>query len=171
MAGSAPIGRLGKSDFDALLRALSSTAKGRAFLAEHLRRGRPRETRTLMEALQRIEAHVDRLHDQLRPDRMACELRRIAKTLEAAGASVENAERDPAPVGERGDLLDRARTDLLALADNLAAIPKGFNGPNQHEDFSARPPAEAPPVQEARLWDGDGLIVDDLALIDPAEQP
>jgi hypothetical protein len=46
--------------YDALVHALSATARGRAFLDEHARRARAADTRAALDALARIEAMLSR---------------------------------------------------------------------------------------------------------------
>lgn len=116
MAGQPQSGRLSEPEFIDLLQALSATTKGRLFLAEYLRRFRPEETRMLLDALQRIEAATEVLRDQLQPERLAGELRRLATTLEIA-ISGADAEADP---HQRKALLARVRADLARIADTLA---------------------------------------------------
>jgi hypothetical protein len=48
--------------YDALVTALSATARGRAFLEEHARRARADDTRAALDALARIEAMLSREH-------------------------------------------------------------------------------------------------------------
>jgi hypothetical protein len=122
MAGRPKGGQISEADFSTLLGALSSTAKGRAFLAEYRRRARPNETLSLLDSLQRIEATIGTVRDQLQPERIADELRRIAMTLEIA---IEGASTDLA--GEEGArriaLIERGRSELTSVAESLAGGP------------------------------------------------
>lgn len=118
MAGQPQFGRLSEPEFDHLLQALSATTKGRLFLAEYVRRARPQETRMLLDALQRIEAAMNILRDQLEPERLADELRRLATTLEIAA---DTASAGAADDGQRQALLGRVRLDLETMAENLAS--------------------------------------------------
>jgi hypothetical protein len=126
MAGRVSIGQISESDFSNLLRALSATTKGRAFLAEYARRERPGETESLFESLQRIEATIATIRDQLEPDRIANELQRIAMTLEIA---IDGVSRDPegSEVERRFALVERVREEVVALAKGLGgeAEPAG----------------------------------------------
>lgn len=61
------------NDYDALCAALETSARGRAFLAEHARRNRNADTERVLEALDRLSAQiradaaaVSGLHDELR---------------------------------------------------------------------------------------------------------
>jgi hypothetical protein len=122
MAGRPKGGQISEADFSTLLGALSSTAKGRAFLAEYRRRARPNETLSLLDSLQRIEATIGTVRDQLQPERIADELRRVAMTLEIA---IEGASTDLA--GEEGArriaLIERGRSELTSVAESLAGGP------------------------------------------------
>jgi hypothetical protein len=108
MAGAIQSGVLSEREYEALAKALSSNAKGRAFLAEHIVRARPEETRNLLLAVGQIEASLSVLREQLLPARMADELRRIAADLQRSGE----------------DAALRARTveDLRKLAGDLGAM-------------------------------------------------
>ena len=119
MAGHTSFGRISGSEFFSLLQELSGTSKGRSFLDEYLRRARPQETGSLLDALARIEATIATVRDQLQPQRIADELRRIAMTLEIAteGAAADPAGDEPA---RRMALIARARQEIAALAAGLA---------------------------------------------------
>jgi hypothetical protein len=119
MAGQTRIGNISESDFNNLLKALSGTAKGRAFLAEFRRRSRPEETFLLLETLGRIESAMASVRDQLQPASLADELRRIAMILEIA---TDGAEVDPEgdEAARRMSLIDRGRSELMTLAAGLA---------------------------------------------------
>lgn len=116
MGGRTRLGRISDADYSDLLRALSGTLKGRLFLSEYLRRARPQETGALLDALQRIEDSMGAVRDQLQPERVGDELRRIAMTLEIA---TDGAERDDDRVARRLALVERAKQELLALAATL----------------------------------------------------
>ena len=120
MAGKPNSAQISEADFSGLLSALSGNTKGRAFLAEYLRRARPDETEQLLGSLQRIEATIGSVRDQLQPERIADELRRVAMTLEIA---LEGALADAAADEylRRMALVDRARSELVSLADSLAS--------------------------------------------------
>ena len=121
MSGQMRTEQFSETEFSDLLQALSATAKGRFFLAEFLRRHRPQETRMLLDALRRIEATVELLRDQLEPERLAREMRRIAGNLDIAAEDARQgcADQGDAPLAV---LLARASADLEALADSLAPI-------------------------------------------------
>ena len=138
MAGQPSSGRISEAEFADLLGTLSATSKGRAFLAEYRRRARPDETVSLLDSLQRIEATIGSVRDQLQPERIADELRRVAMTLEIAveGASVETAGDEYL---RRIALVERGRAELDALASSLAGALTG-----SRTDQLGMPEAEAP---------------------------
>jgi hypothetical protein len=133
MAGQPHLGDISEQDYSSLLEALSGTPKGRAFLAEYLRRSRPEETGQLFGSLQRIEARVAAIGAELQPRRLADELRRIAMTLEIA---IDGAALDPEgdETARRMALVERSRAEIAALAAGLAGeigpspIPSGNPG-------------------------------------------
>ena len=55
MAGQADLGQIAEADYSRILRTLSGSVTGRAFLLEYRRRTRPEETNALLAALVRIE--------------------------------------------------------------------------------------------------------------------
>ena len=127
MAGEARFGQIGEADFSQLLQALSATSKGRSFLAEYRRRCRPDDDSALLAALERIERSMTSVRDQLRPERIADELRRIAMTLEVATAGLDAGD-DVDERTRRTELVNHARTELAALAAGLAGGPQGRSG-------------------------------------------
>ena len=58
LAYARPADALEESEYLALVEALSESARGRGFLAEHARRSRSAETNILLTAIERIEAQV-----------------------------------------------------------------------------------------------------------------
>jgi hypothetical protein len=88
LAYSRPPDTLGESEYEALVQALSETARGRAFLDEHARRTRSAETKILLTAIERVEAQVrprprDPLYDDL--GNVLEELRAARARIEAGG--------------------------------------------------------------------------------------
>jgi len=121
MAGRTSFDDITESDFENLLRALSANRKGRAFLTEYRRRSLPEETSELLEALERIESTIGGVRDQLKPERIADELLRIAMLLEiAADGTTADPEGDEA--ARRMALVGRARLELSTLAGSLAEL-------------------------------------------------
>src|SRR5689334_19366993 len=57
----------GDGEYEAFLGVLSSSARGRAFLAEHARRARQADTETLLAALARIEAMLAEQREEVPP--------------------------------------------------------------------------------------------------------
>jgi hypothetical protein len=122
MAAQTSFGQISESEFSHLLKALSATTKGRAFLNEYRRRLRPQETGSLLDALGRIETTIGSVRDQLQPERIADELRRIAMTLEIAadGAAADPEGDDTA---RRMALVNHACAEIATLAAGLASDP------------------------------------------------
>ena len=108
MAGAIESGLLSEREFDALIRALSATVKGRAFLQELSERSRPEETRNLLEAVRQVEANMSVVRENLLPAKLAQELHRIAGNLES----------EP----DNNDHRDQAASDLRRIADDLMRI-------------------------------------------------
>ncbi|TDR94460.1 hypothetical protein [Enterovirga rhinocerotis] len=112
------------SAYDAIVGALASTARGRAFLAEHARRIRAEETGTLLDAIARLDSRVSDLRPP--PDRNG--IRSRAEAIEAAILDVERqlrpdwlgvtAENDAA----RRDLADAARWAAAAITKEAEGI-------------------------------------------------
>lgn len=120
MAGQTGFGQIADAEFSTLLQALSGTSKGRSFLAEYQRRIHPEDTGALLVALDRIEAAIATIRDQLRPERIADELRRIAMTLDVALESADVGPRSEYRTGNSA-LIRHARAELSTLADSLAS--------------------------------------------------
>jgi hypothetical protein len=114
LAYTRPADALEESDYQALVEALSETARGRGFLAEHARRSRGAETNILLTAIERIEAQVrprspapEPLHDDLR--RVLDEVRAARARVEAGGAAPKLEQ-----LAALLDLVQRRLTTLLA---------------------------------------------------------
>jgi hypothetical protein len=101
-------GLLSEREYEALVKALSSNAKGRAFLSRHIERARPDETRKLLAAVRQIEASLSVMREQLLPETIAAELRRISDDLRHSPDDVE--------------LRARLTADLAQLADDLTPV-------------------------------------------------
>ena len=110
MANAIQSGLLSEREYEALVKALTATAKGRAFLNEYVARARPEETRNLLDAVRQIEASLSVLREQLVPGRIAAELPRIAADLQRSGD--DNA------------LRTRTIADLRSLSDDLSAMAR-----------------------------------------------
>jgi len=116
LAYARPAEAVEESEYQALVEALSESARGRGFLAEHARRSRSAETTILLTAIERIEAQVrprpaaaDTLHDELR--RVLDELRAVRARIEAGGVTAK-AEQLAAVL----DMLQRRLAKLLTPA-------------------------------------------------------
>jgi hypothetical protein len=136
MASRAITEPLSDADYSLLLEALSSSGKGRLFLEEYRRRNRPTESSTLLDSLQRIEAIVATVHEQLLPEQLAEELRRIAMTIEIA---LDGVDADPkgGDAARRFVLIAQAHKEMASLAASfagrLAAGPAHAAGPGGPE--------------------------------------
>lgn len=112
-----PADALAESEYQALLEALSESARGRSFLAEHARRSLSTETNILLTAIERIEAQVrprpaapDPLHDDVR--RLLDDMRTARARIEAGG-NVPKAEQLNALL----DILQRRLGKLVTPAE------------------------------------------------------
>jgi hypothetical protein len=136
MAGRTHGETISDAEFSDLLGALSANRKGRAFLAEYSRRARPEDTLSLLDSLGRIEATIGSVRDQLQPERIADELRRVAMTLEIA---LDGARADgPRDEYERRlALIERGRLELTTLAASLAGRSEARPAPPDASDQAA----------------------------------
>jgi hypothetical protein len=100
MAGVTRPDILTDNDYEQLLALLAGTAKGRTFLSEYASQARAEDTRALFAALAAIQSSLAVIRDQLHPDALAGELRRIAAALEEGAVG-------------------KARAELAGLADAL----------------------------------------------------
>lgn len=136
LAYARPADALEESEYQTLVEALSETARGRGFLAEHARRSRGAETNILLTAIERIEAQVrprppapDPLHDDLR--RVLDELRAARARIEAGGAAPK--------IEQLAALLDLVQRRLTTLVTPAAG-----------QQPAARPAKESAPAAPAR---------------------
>jgi hypothetical protein len=153
MVGRTSLGEITDSEFSNLLHTLSASTKGRAFLTEYRRRSRPEETETLLASLARIEGSVAALREQLQPESIADELRRIAMTLEIA---MDGAEADPDgdETARRMALVETVRREICAVAEGLSAKAP----PRQAPPAPRAEPARAEPAAIAEI--SDRLAID-----------
>ena len=116
LAYTRPADALEESEYQALVEALSESARGRGFLAEHARRSRSAETNILLTAIERIEAQVR--PRPAAPDAVHDELRRVLDDLRAARARIETGGKVPKAeqLAALLDILQRRLTKLLAPA-------------------------------------------------------
>ena len=133
-----------EDDFLALCAALSQSARGRAFLAEHARRSRNADNEALLAAIGRIEARLQadasaaqRLRDDLRMLLTAIRLAR--PEIDAAGPATRAAK-----LAKLLDLFER-RIDAMAEARPAdGALPSGVAA-------GARVPLDEPEPARAQL--------------------
>ncbi len=137
MAGRTNSHGINDVEFSQLMQALSASAKGRSFLGEYRKRVRPEETGSLLDALERLESTIAVVRNELQPERIADELRRIGMTLEFAVEAAGTAGDDGATRRHLA-LVARARSELSALAEGLAsrrappAVDLGANFDQDH---------------------------------------
>lgn len=121
-----------EDEYQAFLRALSETARGRAFLAEHARRSRAEDSATLLSSVQRLEGLV-RDQTEVPPP-------------EPVG---------PNPFDDVRDLLETIRDkqdafDPGALTAQIGMLADMIESVHQRIDILATPaPVEAPPQEIA----------------------
>ena len=143
LAYTRPADALEESEYQALVEALSESARGRGFLAEHARRSRGAETNILLTAIERIEAQV-RPRPAV-PDAAYDELRRVLDDLRAARARIEAG--GAAPKAEQLaallDIMQRRLAKMLA--------PAASNQPGMQPAPETAAPA-APPRPAAARW-------------------
>lgn len=148
----------GEHDYEALHAALSSNARGRAFLAEYARRNRNADTGAVLDALSRLESLVQK---RAAPpaDTVRSELRALldiictARVPVAASAMPEKAARLAALIAE----LERRITGLIAAAPEETGLMHGPVQPIRQP--AARAPAEIKPIPLH------------LAVVPPPEEP
>ncbi len=120
MAGMAWPCELGDREYQEILDALSSTAKGRSFLSEYARRQRPADLKTLIASMRRLETHIALVRDELLPDSVPQELTDLAGRL----ASVARLCRSDAAQSELASLQMELRGLAAALAGAAAEAPR-----------------------------------------------
>jgi hypothetical protein len=120
MAARTSLEALSEIEYSGLLQALSSSGKGRMFLAEYVRRSRPEDTTNLLGALQRIEGAIEGAAGEIKPQRIAAELRQVAFMLAIAAEEAEPLDEE---VRRRLALVAQAKLDLEALADAFDGEP------------------------------------------------
>lgn len=148
----------GEHDYEALHAALSSSARGRAFLAEYARRNRNADTGAVLDALSRLQSLVqtraappaDTVRSELRA---LLDIIRTARVPVAASAMPEKAARLAALIAE----LERRITGLIAAAPEETGLT---HGPMQLiRQPAARAPAQIKPIPLH------------LAVVPPPEEP
>jgi hypothetical protein len=109
-----------EEDYQALLAALSASARGRAFLDEYARRQRQTDTTALLEAVARLEAH---LASQASPD-VAHELNALAEGVRSLSAQIDAVQLTVAVTQLAASLQD-VQQRLPAPASDRAVDPPG----------------------------------------------
>lgn len=80
----------GKDDYQLFCTALSSSARGRAFLAEYARRNRHADTKVVLAAFERLEALVARHTAEPAADRIRQELRALLAAIRATRPEIDD---------------------------------------------------------------------------------
>ncbi len=142
LAPAAPAA-LDDDDYRALCAALAASARGRAFLDEYARRNRSADTKVLLEALARLEAHVRA--DGTAAERMRDQLRMLLIAIRLARPDI-----DAATVPVRASKL-RTLLDLLERRLDQMAEPK-----------AAGPLLAEPEAESARAW---------IEVVPPSDEP
>ena len=141
-----------EDDYQAFCAALSASARGRAFLADHARRNRNADTEMLLAALGRLEARlradgsaVERLRDELRMLLIAI---RVARPeIDSAGAPAKTAK-----LAALLDLLERRIEAMAAPAQPAPAEePEAQTIPPQPADAARAHLAVVPLAEEPEL--------------------
>jgi len=133
-----------EDEYQAFLRALSETARGRAFLAEHARRSRAEDSATLLSSVQRLEGLV-RNQTETPPEPIA-----------------------PSPFDEVRDLLEVIRDkqdtfDPGALTAQIGMLADMIESVHQRIDILATPaPVEAAPEEIALPLEEAAAPADEL---------
>lgn len=126
-----PVEQVAEDDYQSFCEALSSTARGRAFLEEFARRNRQTDTRVVLAALDRLE-DAARAKSAASPeaDRIRQDLRALLDTLRSARPQTENSP-TAIKAATLAALIDFAQARIEALVlpaaprdgDTLAAVP------------------------------------------------
>jgi len=123
-----PAEQVAEDDYQSFCEALSSTARGRAFLEEFARRNRHADTRVVLDALDRLEAKA-RAHSP-EADRIRQDLKALLDTLRSARPQTENTP-TAIKAATLAALIDftQARIEALVLpaaareGETLSAVP------------------------------------------------
>jgi len=110
---------ISEADYAALFDALASTHKGRAFLREFVERARPQQMRSIGEAIDRIEAHVASVRDELLPDALIDDLGRLDERLAEAQRALGQGDGEAA-----GRALERARAEIAVVTAAFETFPE-----------------------------------------------
>lgn len=142
-----PAEQVAEDDYQSFCEALSSTARGRAFLEEFARRNRQADTEIVLTALERLEATA-RAHSP-EADRIRQDLKALLDTLRSARPQTENTP-TAIKAATLAALIDftQARIEALVLpasareSETLAVVP----AQEQPELPIPHPAASAAPV-------------------------
>jgi hypothetical protein len=149
LAYTRPADALEESEYQALVEALSESARGRSFLAEHARRSHSAETNILLTAIERIEAQV-RPRPAI-PDVVYDQLRRVLDDIRAARARIEAGGKVPKAeqLNALLDILQRRLGKMLMPATADAPATLAAAAPEASRPAAARwleEPLQPPPA-------------------------
>ena len=165
--------------------ALGATARGRAFLAEHARRGRASDTRALLDAVARLEARVGggRLGetDRTRLREIAAELADTVRRASADARDPEIGSGATGAVARIGDATERVQEAAwtmrergfdAGICDELDACATAIHGANRVVDRAMGRAAILADAMEALERKLDRLSrIAGLATPEPSPQP
>lgn len=133
-----------QSDYEAIVEAVSESARGRWFLAEFARRNRAANTAELLDA-------IERLYKAATESRESGTTRYIRHDLEEMRKSIEETRSDLAAIKPRGDggphheeatdldaiasAAERATRDILAAAERVQEIGERLRGQGADSDL------------------------------------
>ncbi|TVR09130.1 MAG: hypothetical protein EA385_08100 [Salinarimonadaceae bacterium] len=129
MSESKSLTTIEQADYEAIEGAVMETSRGRWFLAEYARRNRNADTRVLLDAIERIEAAVERDRETHEKDRLRIDLMEMARAISRTKTEiasirphqVENSELTVA--SEQLDAIvrttERATSDILEAAEQV----------------------------------------------------
>lgn len=106
-------------DFDAILRTIAETERGRWFLAEHARRHRVADTRTLLEAMGRIEKVVTGRLPGGEAERLRTDLADMSAAISRALAEFGDDELAAAASADLEGTCERAAAGILEAAERI----------------------------------------------------
>lgn len=140
-----------EDEYQAFVAALSESARGRAFLAEHARRSRNEDSATLLSSVQRLEGLVRAQVDAPPEENPIDDVRGMLEAIRAAQADI----------------------DLGTLTAQVAKLAELIEGVQQRIDTLATPPAPPPAeAMEPAAEPVEGAVAEEeTALLAPTDEP
>lgn len=138
-----------EDEYQAFVAALSESARGRAFLAEHARRSRNEDSATLLSSVQRLEGLVRAQVDAPPAENPIDDVRGMLESIRAAQADI----------------------DLGTLTAQVAKLAELIEGVQQRIETLATPPAppqEEPPIEPVAET---AVAEEEVAFAAPVEEP